>query len=127
MDSHEYAERLKVEAAYLLDKPAFIVPNHMGAAETYYWYMFDKEPFIEAVRALGAGEKKIGTEYVDFHPTGAPFFIRIERNYVCKLVKPAEYDCEPFLKPGDHTVIDEAAAAATTDTEVAAPPEGLPF
>jgi hypothetical protein len=111
MNSHEYAKRQLEEANYLLNKPAFDVPNYIKA-KSYLWYMFEKDHFLAAVKALGPGRKEIGDEYVEYHPTDAPLYIRIERNSVCKLVKPAEYDCEPFLKPEDHVEIDAAAAAA---------------
>jgi hypothetical protein len=116
MSSHEYAARLRAEASYLEAKPAFDMPSYTGLAKESYWYMGDKEGFIRAVRTLGAGQKSIGPEYVEFHPADAPVAIRIERQHVCRLVKPAEYDCEPFLAPEEEAVMDAAVAGETRDT-----------
>lgn len=114
MDSHEYAKRQQEVSEYLLNKPAFDIPNYMDRKE-YLWYMFEKENFVAAVKALGPGTKEIGTEYVEYHPDDAPLYIKIERNAVCKLVRPAEYDCEPFLKPEDHKEIDAVAQIPLDD------------
>jgi hypothetical protein len=115
MNSHEYAARLRSEASYLEAKPVFDMPSYTGLAKESYWYMGDKAGFIQAVRALGGGEKKIGQEYMEFHPVDAQMFVRIERQHVCRLVKPAEYDCEPFLGPEEEAVMDAAVASATKE------------
>ena len=96
MNSHEYAVAIRKQAEYLESKPQFEIPSYVKETETF-WYMHDKEGFVSAVRAVGAGRKEIGIEYVDFYPTNAPIRIKIERNSICKLVRAAEYDCEPFL------------------------------
>ena len=115
MDSHEYSKELQQLAKYLLTKPEFEVPS--SESKQYFWYLYDKEGFIGAVKALGAGRKDMGDQYVDFSPKDAPinFMVRVEREQVCKLVRPAEYDCEPFLKPEDHKIID-AASQIPVDT-----------
>jgi hypothetical protein len=115
VDSHEFARKQQKEAEYLLSKPAFKVPSHMEREE-YFWYMWDREGFVEAVKALGAGIKSIGPEYVEFRPKDAPVYISIERDKVCKMVRPAEYDCEPWLTEEDHQKID-VVAQNSLDTE----------
>jgi hypothetical protein len=98
MDSHQYAELLKQRAEYLLNKDAFELPTYTSEKESF-WYMWesDKPKFLDGVRALGAGEKKTSDEYVEFWPYNAPVRLKINRSVVCKLVKPAEYDCVPLL------------------------------
>ena len=96
MKSHEYAEKLKAAAEFLLaredvefvDRPPFIPIS-----------FYDKEKFIAAVRVFGSGEKKWTYDELQFTPHGAAeiFRLYIARNTVCRLVRPAEYDCDPIL------------------------------
>lgn len=100
MDSHEYAALLQQRSTYLLTRPKFDVPSYTGGKECL-WYMWVKEPFLAAVKALGPGKKIMGADYVEFHPTDAPITVKIERNKVCTLVEPAKYDCTPLLSQID--------------------------
>lgn len=119
MNSHEYAEKLRGEADYLLTKDPFKIPDYMSGP-TSFWYMWDKEPFLGAVRAVGSGRKEMQVDYVLFHPTDAPIFLKIDRNKVCKLVVPAQYDCEPFLSEVDMQTLQEAPIVQTEETQNAA-------
>lgn len=104
MNSHEYAAAIKKQAEYLESKPQFEMPQYTQETDTL-WYMHDKKGFIQAVRTLGAGQKNIGVEYVEFAPTDAPITVKIERGAVCKLVAPAQYDCEPLLSQEEYEAL----------------------
>lgn len=66
-----------------------------------------KEQTADAIRSLGSGAKSFGDNEFRFlanSPEGTHVEISVPRNKVCKLVRAAEYDCEPILTP------EEAAA-----------------
>jgi hypothetical protein len=110
MTSHEYAKLLQERAEYLLGKPEFNVPKYTGGIESM-WYMWDsdKPDFLAAVVALGSGDKKVTNEYVEFHPKDAPVYVKINKSAVCKLVKPAEYDCIPLLSQVEEEQVGNGA------------------
>jgi hypothetical protein len=96
MKSHEYAEKLKAAAEALLAREDV---EFVGRPPFIPISFYEKEPFIAAVRVLGSGEKKWTHDELQFTPYGAMeiFRLYIARNTVCRLVRPAEYDCEPIL------------------------------
>ena len=104
LQSHEYAGYLKELAEFLLSKPNF--KTDLEKAYLFI-HVYKREELVAAVKALGAGTKEFKND--DFHfkaTTSEHLFVRVDapRNIVCRMVKPAEYDCEPILTP------DEVAA-----------------
>ena len=98
MKSHEYAEKLKAAAEFLLSRQdAEITPSDRSPFIPVSFY--DKESFIAAVRAFGSGTKEWKSDELVFTPNGPCeiFHLYIQRSTVCRLVRPAEYDCDAIL------------------------------
>lgn len=106
MNSHEYANKLKELADFLLAKPEFETD---GEPRVFFWYWSDKQGFLGAVKALGSGEKKWSTDDLTFYPAGVPdgihFELQIRRVAICRLVREAEYECEPLLSQAEEAEI----------------------
>ena len=102
MTSHEYANRLKEIADFLLGRPEFEVAHGL-----YFYQRFDdKDKFVAAAKALGSGVKSVSSIFhepeISFTPSAAKeFVITIPRDKVCRKVKDAEYECDPFFSPGE--------------------------
>ena len=98
MKSHEYAEKLKAAAEFLLSREdAEITESERGPyISLFFW---TKESFAASVRAFGAGTKEWKDNELHFTPAGpcGIFRLIIDRHRVCRLVRPAEYDCEPIF------------------------------
>ena len=98
MKSHEYAEKLKAAAEFLLARENVQIEKdrEQPYIPLFYW---NKESFIAAVRAVGPGVKKWTDDELRFTPNGpcGIFTLIVQRHTVCRLVRPAEYDCEPIL------------------------------
>ncbi len=110
MTSHEYATRL-IAAAVLLEKAAvFELPSYMASylehcgVENIQFHT-DKALFLAAVRAVGSGVKAGNADEVRFVVGGLVHLV-VDRASVCKLVKPAEYECEPLLSQVEEAVLD---------------------
>jgi hypothetical protein len=102
MKSHEYAQKLKETAEYLLSKPEFKV----SYTTIYFGHYWDKDEFLTAVRALGAGTKKYSDADLTFSPASpSPIYLSINRSTVCKLVRQAEYECELLLSQEEEAEI----------------------
>jgi hypothetical protein len=108
MTSRDYAVALR-EAADALDaRPEFELPRYVGSnfrIENFYYYE-DKDRFLAAMRALGAGTKtqddNYGSPVLRFTIPNGRLSLSVSRDRVCRLVKPAqpaEYDCQPLLSP----------------------------
>lgn len=94
MKSHEYAKRLHEIAEFLESRPEFETP--MGVH--LYQYSSSKAPFLAAAKALGNVTKEYRGDDLRISPAAFPEMIfAVPRSVVCRLVKPAEYDCEPLL------------------------------
>ena len=107
--SHEYAEKLKATAEWLLTKPEFELPN---AGNSIYIgnYWTDKDKFIAAVKALAPGKKKFDGSDLEFQTTTPIIlWIRVSRSVVCRKVQEEKWECEPLLSPEEETVVAEAA------------------
>src|SRR5258708_39415688 len=96
MKSHEYAEKVKAAADFLLAREDV---EFVGRPPFIPISFYDKEPFIAAVRVFGSGEKKWTHDELQFTPHGAAeiFRLYIARNVVGRWVRPAEDDAEPLL------------------------------
>lgn len=100
--SHEYARNLQKLAEWLLARPEFEIGRYDTRSFTIFSY-YDKDQFLAAVRALGAGKKKFTDREVQFE-IELPFAeIRVDapRDKVCRLIRPAEYECDPFLSDSE--------------------------
>lgn len=101
--SHDYADSLIRLAEFLRTKPAFNIADSDAVASLYLFWP-TKEHFLGLVQAVHGGEKGyIGHDdnaeiaYTVTTPTGETVKATIRRSNVCKLVRAAEYDCEPLL------------------------------
>jgi len=111
--SRDFAKNLRALAEWLDARPEFPMPS--VTARTPYNEYYDKDEFIQAVRALGAGKKEdgiLGKDYLKFiaetTPEDTEVQIEINRVKVCKLVRPAqpaEYDCESLLNQAEEAEI----------------------
>lgn len=101
MTSHEYAQRLKEIADFLLSRPAFATANAPMALQMYY----DKDKFMAAALSLGSGKKKFTDGQwaeVKFCPDGYPeIMLSIPRDKVCRKIQDVVWDCEPFLSAAE--------------------------
>lgn len=95
MNSHEYANKLKVVADALLSKPEFETPSK-PTIRLYFWS--NKTEFLGAVKALGAGNKEYTTHDLDFTPVCAEgLSLTVSRSAVCRKVQEEKWECEPLL------------------------------
>lgn len=102
MKSHEWAAKLKAFAVELDSLPEFPVPRYLAGYFDRLEYFYDKDDFLSAVKTLGAGTKGVDSangcepRFV-FKPNRTSFRLQMDRSGVCRLVRPAEYDCEHLL------------------------------
>ena len=102
MKSHEYANRLNALAEFLLSKPEFEFDSEPMLFQHYY----DKEPFLDAVRALGAGSKEYSETELIFRPSEHnELRIYINRDKVCRKVQQEKWECEPLLSPDEEAQV----------------------
>lgn len=102
MRSHEYAQKLHEIATFLESKPEF----ETGATPRlsfYFW--FDKENFLAAVRALGSGKKVFSGSDFRYEVSAAPISAVISRDKVCRKVRDEEWECEPLLSPQEEETL----------------------
>jgi len=96
--SHEYARNLQKLGEWLLSRPEFEIGRYSAIPFSIFNY-WDKDQFLAAARALGTGKKQFTEREVQFEVV-LPFGeIRCDapRDKVCRLIRPAEYECDPFL------------------------------
>jgi hypothetical protein len=106
MNSHEYANKLKELADFLLAKPEFET-DAGPRISLYYWSQ--KEAFLGAVKALGKGRKEWTARDLDFRPDGLPdgvkLLLNIQRESVCRKVQEEKWECEPLLSQAEEAEI----------------------
>jgi hypothetical protein len=115
MTSYELAKLLREKADELDNGPVFEPPGYLATQLDSFTYFYSKNEFLKAVQAVGAGKKDVSDpQYFAFRPKAFPTIVlKIERDLVCKLVRPAEYDCgEALLAELNEKVTDS---------------EGIPF
>lgn len=113
MTSHEYAFQLQQLVELLLARNPFDIPDYVKRATVSLRY-FDKAPFIESVRSVGNMHKEFDDEYLTCIATekaGGELRVYIQRNQVCTLVRPAEYDCIPLLSTEEESQLAGVRAA----------------
>lgn len=107
MTSHEYANRLKEIAEFLLSRPAFEVANMPLVLQMYY----DKDKFLAAALSLGSGKKEFtdgSWPEVKFFPDACPEIrLSIPRDKVCRKVQDVVWECEPFLSPEEEATLSK--------------------
>ena len=113
LTSHDYANNLQKMAEFLLSRDSFPLPDYMDAMpwQFFRFYGHEKSAFIAAAKALGNGTKKFTDADLEF-TTLLPFGkveLAIPRSTVCRLVRAAEYECDPILSAQELTEIDGAA------------------
>ena len=105
--SHDYARRLQEQATFLLSRPEFETDS---TPHGFFWFCSDKEKFLAAVKAVGAGKKKFTDDEVRFSPVDYPdITIYANRNSVCKKVQEAVWECEPLLSAAEEQQIEEVS------------------
>jgi hypothetical protein len=112
MKSHEYANKLKELADFLLSRPDF--DTKTDSLYQSFWFWQAKEPFLAAVRALKPGEKKYGEDTdrdsLLFYPAGLPegitLELRVQRALFCRKVQEEKWECEPLLSAEEEAQMD---------------------
>lgn len=111
-----FATNLRKLADWLDSKPEFHVERTVAELPRTCFYS-EKQGFLEAIRAIGSGVKGEGLfpEYLMFTsnttPEGVKVSVEVNRDAVCKLIKPAqtipaEYDCEPLLSQAEEAELE---------------------
>ncbi len=102
MKTQEVAQMLRNFAAFLEDRPDFRVEGDLslmpGKNPYFFCKYYDKNTFVEAVKALGDCTKTYTDgDYSDLRVTAKNFPIQlsISRDRVCK--KEVKYICEPLF------------------------------
>lgn len=115
MKSHQFAKRLREMAEILEARTEFEMPSEPHAYQNFY----DKDEFVAAARALGAGKKTFTTgafPELQFVPNALPEMqLYINRDKVCRRIQSETWECEPMLSPTDEKELIVAEA------------EGMPF
>lgn len=93
MTSHEYARELQKTVDHILARPD--VPFD-GGAPFLFLSFWEKEAFVVAARAMGAGIKKFQNDDLHFEPTGTCITMVIPRATVCRKIQDAKWEC-PFF------------------------------
>ena len=107
MNSHEYANKLKELAEFLLSRPEFETSTDRGPS--IYQYFWSKEPFLAAVKALGAGTKEYDSTDLNYSPAAFPYMkVSISRTKVCRKVQEEKWECEPLLSQEEEMQIGAA-------------------
>jgi hypothetical protein len=110
-NSHDYAQALRRAADFFLSRPAFDIDSDRVYSFSYFRF-YDKEQFIAAAKALGTGKKAGDDRDIEFQikaPGNVEITISAPRSTVCRLIRPAEYDCDPFLSPDEEKLLGGAA------------------
>jgi hypothetical protein len=122
LSSHEYADRLSRLANFLRSRPAFDTGRYQF--NDFLWFYGDKEKFLTAVRALGAGDKEVVGTDLRFRPRhgieNVDFYVEVNRDQVCRKVQDEKWECEPLLSPEEEASLSDSTADARP---VAATPE----
>lgn len=100
--SHDYAKALQQAAEFFLSRPAFDIDSPRAYSFSYFRF-HKKELFIAAVKALGSGTKGGDDKNIEFLVRTGDVEITVSapRNTLCRLIRPAEYDCDPFLSDAE--------------------------
>lgn len=100
--SHDYAKRLREAADFLESRPCFVVPDFDRRVFVCFNY-YEREQIIAAVRALGTGKKNFTDDDISFEVVlpCAKIIVNAPRLKVCRLIRPAEYECDPLLSPDE--------------------------
>ena len=108
--SHDYARNLQKFAEFLLSRESFPLPYHEPTSFHYFNY-HDKESFVAAVKSLGSGKKKITDDKIEFviETSGAHLSVEAPRNLLCRLIRPAEFECDPLLSADEEKTLGGAA------------------
>lgn len=106
--SHDLAVALQKSADWLLSRDAFGIETFWARASLYMMFS-NKEMFIAAARAIGSGKKEFDNfGNIGFRSPipGGEIHISAPRNTVCRLIRPAEYECDPFLSPEEENELE---------------------
>ena len=108
--SHDLALSLQKTAEWLLSRDAFRIES-FDVATWQYLSFHEKEAFVAAVKAVGAGKKKFSDLSIEFEVKvpGGQIKLSAPREKVCRLIRPAEYECDPFLSPEEEKSLGGAA------------------
>lgn len=121
--SHDMARNLQLAAEWILARPEFEVGSEAYAESYNYAFFTEKPQFLAAIKAIGAGRKEWGDTTITFVADipGGRISISAPRTLACRvvrqaeteevvqtvtrIVRPAEYDCDPFLTPAEEAVL----------------------
>ncbi|HLW51247.1 MAG TPA: hypothetical protein VKW06_00260 [Candidatus Angelobacter sp.] len=99
--SHDLARALQQTAEWLLSRPSFQIEERFDAMTWQSINFSQKDKFLAAVRAIGTGKKAFRPHEVEVKAEipGGRIYLKAPRDLVCRLIRPAEYECDPFLSP----------------------------
>lgn len=99
MNSHEYAEKLKQVADFLLSRPNF----EADSGPTLYMYFGgDKARFLRAAKAVGSVKKAYSQHDFEVRPVAHPeLVIYASRDAVCRKVQEEKWECESLLSEAE--------------------------
>ena len=105
MKSHAYAKAIIQAAEFILSQPEFDTETEQP--RLYIGWFWSKEPFLAAVRALGAGKKEYSGSDLRYSVVhGAEITCTIPRDKVCRKVQEAKWECEPLLSPEEEATLE---------------------
>jgi hypothetical protein len=108
--SHDMARNLQRAAEWLLSRPAFEVSAYWTEARLFATFD-EKDRFIAAARALGSFKKEYDSYNINLVAKipGGDIHLQAPRTTVCRLVRPAQYDCDALLSPEEDQALGGAA------------------
>ena len=104
MKSHEYAQKIKEAAEFLLSKEEFEVDSTPSVMIFYY---SQKTLFLDAVKAVGSGTKKYSSDDLIFTPGETCLHLYVNRNAVCRKVQEEKWECEPLLSGEEMEIVNQ--------------------
>lgn len=108
MDSHQYADRMIALAEWLKSRPVFETGWSEFTERFYFWS--NKDNFLAAVKAVGAGTKEFKEDEIIFQPVtpeGTALRIKATRSTVCRKVQEEKWECDPLLSPDEEKQLQQ--------------------
>jgi hypothetical protein len=113
MTSHEYARELQKTVEHLLGRPEVQFEDY--ASPHQYISFWDKDKFVAAARAMGAGKKEFRDSDLHFVPDGRCLVLSIGRDKVCRKIQDAKWECEPILSDTEVEQLGEVSVPTDED------------
>lgn len=101
MKSHEYAKQLKASVDRMLASPEVELDN----TPHVFLFFYEKEQFLAAARAFGAGKKEYTENEFKYTPNGTRIIMSIARTKICRKIQEEKWECEPILSEQEITAL----------------------